>query len=157
MRAFWHFLSAPVIGGRETWLVGAVHLVLYAAVLAIFAQGAREIWTRRSEWKALWIGKESETAFTQNAALWGFGILLTLAMMGVARHYLVVAFPLNLLWLARLALTSPVFGRRALLVVSSAQLLIALAFLSYVHAYGGAPEGDYGVAYSRQVSPPDTR
>ena len=157
MRAFWHFLSAPVIGGRGTWLVGAVHLVLYATVLAIFAQSARAIWTRRRDWKALWIGRGSETAFTQNAALWGFGILLTLAMMGVSRHYLIVAFPLNLLWLARLALASPGFGRRALLVVGSAQLLIALAFLSYVHVYGGAPDGDYGLAYSRQVLPPDTR
>jgi hypothetical protein len=76
-------------------------------------------------------------------------------MMGVARHYLIVAFPLNLLWLARLALIRPVSGRRALLVVGAAQLVIALSFLTYVHTYGGAPDGDYGVSYSRQVSPPE--
>jgi hypothetical protein len=157
MRAFWHFLSTPVIGGRGSWLVGVLHLVLYAAVLVIFWVGARAVWARRSEWKTLWIGRGSESAFTVSAALWGFGILLTLAMMGVARHYLIVAFPLNVLWLARLALARPAVGRRALLLVGAAQMAIALAFLSYVHRYGGAPDGDYGVAYSRQLSPPDTR
>jgi hypothetical protein len=155
MRAFWHFLSTPLIGGRGTWLVGAVHLALYTAVLVIFAVAARALWAERADWKSLWIGRASETAFTQSAALWGFGILLTLAMMGVSRHYLIVAFPLNLLWLARLALIRPVSGRRALLVVGATQLVIALAFLSYVHTYGGASDGDYGMSYSRQLSPPE--
>jgi hypothetical protein len=155
MHAFWHFLSTPVLAGRGTWLVGVVHLALYAAVLVIFAVAARALWGERAGWRSLVIGRASETAFTQSAALWGFGILLTAAMMGVARHYLMVVYPLNLLWLARLALIRPVLGRRALFVVGAAQLVIALSFLTYVHTYGGAPEGDYGVSYSRQISAPE--
>ena len=77
--------------------------------------------------------------------------------MGVARHYLIVAFPLHILWFVRVALSRPVIGRRTLLVVGATQLVVSIAFLTYVHAYGGAPEGDYGVAFSRQLSPPNTR
>jgi hypothetical protein len=157
MEAFQELWRLPEVGGRETWLVAAVHLALYAAVLFVLAIGTRALWERRAEWKSLWIGRDNETRFTQNAALWGFGVLLTLAMVGVARHYLIVAFPLNILWLTRMALSRPAIGRRALLVMGVTQLLVAVAFLTYVHAYGGAPGGDYGVAYSRQLVPPDTR
>jgi hypothetical protein len=157
MDAFWHFLSLPVVGGRGTWLVGVVHVALFAAALAALSTGGRALWRMRGEWRALLAGRASETAFTQNAALWGFGILLTLAMMGVERHYLIVAFPLNTLWLVRMALAAPRTGRRVLLVFGCAQLLVSAAFLGYVHAYGGAPGGDYGVAFSRQLAPPDVR
>jgi hypothetical protein len=157
MRAFQDFLRQPVVGGQATWIVGVVHLALFAAVALVLAIGCRELLRRRGEWRALWIGRGSETAFTQNAALWGFGILLTLAMVGVARHYLLVAFPLHILWFVRAALSRPVIGRRTLLVVGAMQLVVSIAFLTYVHVYGGAPEGDYGVAFSRQLSPPNTR
>jgi hypothetical protein len=157
MRAFWHFQTMPVVGGTPTWMIGVVHLVLFCAVALVLALAARALWRRRGEWRELAVGSSSETAFTQSAALWGFGVLLTLAMVGVERHYLIVAFPLNLLWFARLALVHPVAGRRLLLLCGAAQLIIALGFLSYVHTYGGAEDGDYGVSFSRQTTPPDTR
>jgi len=147
----------PLVRGRPTWVIAGVHLVLLLSVAVVFALAARALWRRKGEWRDLWVGSSSETAFTQSAALWGFGILLTLAMMGVARHYLIVAFPLNLLWFARLALVHPVVGRRLLLLCGAAQLVIAFGFLSYVHTYGGAEDGDYGVSFSRQTAPPDTR
>jgi hypothetical protein len=75
MRAFWHFQSMPLVGGRPTWVIGVVHLVLFVAVTVVFALAARALWWRRHEWRALSVGRSGETAFTQSAALWGFGIL----------------------------------------------------------------------------------
>jgi len=149
--AFRDFLGFPLVAGRATHVVGGLHAVLLVAALTALGLGFRSLWRRRRSWRELWIGRESETAFTQNAALWGCGLLITLAQVGVARHYLIVTFPLMFLWLARMGLSDPRVGRRALLTLAIAQLLTSGAFLSYVHVRGGAPDGDYGVSYRQQL------
>ena len=158
---FGDFLRYPLLGGRPTYLVGALH----AAVLAVAAIVAyrsvrwlRQYRNRRGDW---FIGRSSTTAFTENAALWGFGILLTLSTASIHRHYLVVAFPLTFVWLARLALapaeTEPgERGRcRALLVgLCMIQFLLSAAFLDYIHANPRQIHGDYGIPYRAQPSEP---
>src|SRR5207253_4575897 len=97
---------------------------------------------------------DSPSAFTQNAALWGFGILLSASSFYIQRHYLVVTFPLEFVWLARLALAPtgrlardlrP--GRALLLTLCLGQFLLTSQFLGYIHRNQGAKDGDYGICY----------
>src|SRR5439155_10837479 len=41
---FADFLRGPVVAGRHTWLVGALHLVLAAAAVAVVVIGGRGLW-----------------------------------------------------------------------------------------------------------------
>ncbi len=142
---FREFLSWPRIGGQPTWLVAAAHAVIAAAALVLLGRAAASLWRERGRLADRWVGRSSPTAFTQNAALWGFGLLLTLSCCSIHRHYMIVLFPLECLWVARLALP-----RRGLLAALwTAQLLISASFLSYVHTkqHIGA---EYGTAYRAQ-------
>lgn len=82
------------------------------------------------------------------------GLLMTLSGVLVHRHYLIVTFPFEWLWLAGIGLAGGVRGRRALAVLWVLQLLLSVALLCYLHVNGGAPGGDYGVSYQRQAHAP---
>jgi hypothetical protein len=101
---FKEFLSWPVVGGHPTWLVAAAHALIAAAALVLLGRAAKSLWRDRGGLRARWVGRASPTAFTQSAALWGFGLLLTLSCFSIHRHYMIVLFPLECLWVARLAL-----------------------------------------------------
>ena len=115
-----------MLAGRPTFAVGLLHGLLLVAGAAVFLLAAWRC--RRGE--GLWSGRGSPTGFTQAAALWGFGLLLTASAMPVPRHYLWVAYPLGFVWLARLALGRPGpqrgvrLGRGLLLTLCMAQGLI---------------------------------
>ena len=98
---FTDFLRYPLIEGRPTYLVAALHALLILVGVTVMVRAFAWLWRHRQSWRHLWIGRESQTAFTQSAALWGFGLLLTFSMMPIHRHYLTVAFPLGLVWFAR--------------------------------------------------------
>ncbi|HZT83013.1 MAG TPA: hypothetical protein VFA26_22475 [Gemmataceae bacterium] len=152
------FLASPHLAGRPTYLVGLLHAVLAAVALAILARAGRHLWRQRRRWADLLIGRGSATAFTQSAALWGFGLLFTASGLPVHRHYMVILFPLAFLWVARLALggegaPAPRLGRPLLLTLCLAQLLISAGFLGYVHANPRPLRGDYGLPYRAQVDP----
>jgi hypothetical protein len=84
-------------------------------------------------------------------------------MLPLHRHYMIILFPLQFVWLARLALGGTVvnapaagagrlgfnWGRSLLAVLVVCQGLITMQFLNYVH---DRPllKGDYGVPYRRQ-------
>jgi hypothetical protein len=153
---FGDFLGYPYLAGRPSYLVGGLHGVLLVAGLCILLGAGRRLWRARGRWRELAVGRHSPTAFTQNAALWGFGLLLSLTWLPIHRHYMVIVYPLEVLWLARLALVrgdqpgETVRGGRALLTtLCVAQLLLSISFLSYVHTHP-LIHGDYGVPYSAQ-------
>jgi hypothetical protein len=157
---FANFLRGPVVAGHHTWLVGALHGVLMAAAVAVLLMGARRLWLRRARWWDLFVGRESPTAFTQSAALWGFGILFTLTCLAIYRHYMTVAFPLTFVWATRMALggrgSGPAElarGRVVLLMLCGAQALITAGFLNYVHT-NPRYLGEYGVPYAAQAHQP---
>lgn len=154
---FRDFLAYPLVGGRPTYLVGLLHVLGVAIGVAILARGAWLLWQRREHFKDWWIGRDSPTAFTQSAALWGFGILLTLSTVPINRHYLIILFPLEFLWVARLALARggdgperrrP--GRTLLLGLCATELLLTVSFLGYIHVNHGSQAGDYGIVYRVQ-------
>jgi hypothetical protein len=63
-------------------------------------------------------------------------------------HYYFVLCPFLFVGLAALMLP----WRRVLFGVILAQALVSVEFLHYIHDRGGAPQGDYGIPYSRQVA-----
>jgi hypothetical protein len=151
---FADFLGYPFVAGRPTYLVAALHLALLLAAVGLVGWGAWRLWRQRERLGELWVGRQSATAFTQSAGLWGFGIAFTLSLLPVHRHYMVLTFPLMFLWLARLTLAHRgrlvaglTSGRLLLLGVWAAQMLISLSFLGYVHANQRAIAGEYGMPY----------
>ena len=150
---FQDFLRFPFWDGRPTYLVGLLHgLALVAGGMILFRAAWRG-WRNRSHREKRDVGRHSPTAFTQNAALWGYGLALTGSGLPIHRHYLIITYPLEFLWIARLALGPSPDGRRVgralLSVLCAVQILLSASFLSYVHVRQTI-HGEYGVAYGAQ-------
>jgi hypothetical protein len=150
---FREFLSWPLVAGRATWLAAGCHLVVAAVALTLLGRAALALWGERRGLLGRLVGRDSPTAFTQSAALWGFGLLLTLSCCSIHRHYMIVLFPLECLWVARLALAgAQPLGRRLLTALWVAQFGISATFLLYVHdkQHLGA---EYGTTWKAQQMP----
>jgi hypothetical protein len=152
-KQFTEFLACPFVLGRPTYLVAALHVVLLIAALLILGRQAVRQWNEHGRLLIRWIGRDCPSAFTQNAAFWGFGMLLNLSCFSIHRHYMVVLFPLEFLWLARMALCDYAkpgravwWGRGLLATLWAAQLLISIGFLDYIHVKQRI-DGEYGTAY----------
>ena len=162
-RDFLDFVRQPVVAGRSTYFVGVLHVFIAVLGLMVVTRTCVALWRERGRWASLFVGRDSPTALIQNAAFWGFGILLTAACVPIYPHYLIVAFPLPFLWLARMALAdsgAPTDGgvpsrRRSGRVVLAAlcltEALLTAGFLSYIHQNRGAVHGDYGATYGAQL------
>ncbi len=154
---FSEFLAYPLINGQPTYLVSLIHVLIMGVGSVVLARGGFRLWRERHQWRDLLVGTESATAFTQNAALWGFGILLTASSLHIHRHYMIVTFPLMFVWLARLALGDSghhsktlKVGRTLLIGLCILEAVLSVSFLYYIHVNQGAIHGDYGVAYGAQ-------
>lgn len=153
---FGDFLRYPILGGVPTYLVLLLHVSLFALATVLLARAAVYLVQKRGEWRTLWVGRDSKTAFTQNAALWGFGICLTVSLTPINRHYLLVATPLTFVWLARHALQNGSvwgglrLGRGMLLSLCLTMGLISASFLTYIHVNQRRINGDFGMPYGAQ-------
>ncbi|MBV9123934.1 MAG: hypothetical protein JO112_11300 [Planctomycetes bacterium] len=149
---FGDFLRYPLVNGWPTYLVGVLHGVVLAAAVILLGRWAYQLWQDRRRWPELWVGRQSPTAFTQNACLWGFGLVFTASLLPMHRPYMIITFPLMFLWLARLALASSgALGRPLLTTLCVAHLLISASFLGYIHVNQRAIDGDYGLPYGAQT------
>src|SRR5262249_37789132 len=133
------FLSYPLFHGRPTYLVGLLHALIAAIGVVLFLRAGYQLWEDPRGFRASWFSKDSSTAFVQNAALWGFGILLTVPGLAFQRHYVIIAFPLQFVWLARLALAPTTTrlgalrsGRALLGTLFVCELLLSAQFLAYI-------------------------
>jgi hypothetical protein len=156
---FREFQRYPLLAGHPTYLVAVLHLFVAVVAAVLMGRGVLSLWRRRADWRGLWIGRASESAFTQNAALWGFGLLLTLSSFSIHRHYMIVLFPLEFLWLARLALNSGAaserslrLGRALLLSLCLAQFFLSANMLAFIHARQNFAGTEYGVPYGAQLA-----
>jgi hypothetical protein len=145
-KQFLDFLRYPLVDGRGTYLVGVLHLVLITAGILILVSAKKARAFSRG------LRDSSETGLAVNSLLLAMGILLSLARVEIFRHYLIATFPLEWVWLSRLSLVHLKLGRRYLMVIWTAQLLVTTAFLFYIHLHHGDAAGDYGIAY--QFQPP---
>ncbi len=83
--------------------------------------------------------------------LWAAGvimpILLLLARVRVPGHYLIVLYPFVHVWIAVLER-----GRlRSLIAICSAQLVLSICFLLFIHLHNGGPADFYGTVYRLRV------
>jgi hypothetical protein len=156
---FSDFLTWPHIAGTPTYLIGVVHLVLLAATVVVLMRGAAALWQQRGRLVDAFIGRDSPTAFTLSAALWGFGLLMTVSCLPIHRHYMIVLFPLECLWVARLAVSHPEgvrLGRRLLATLCVGQLVVSASFLAYVHQTQ-LIDAEYGPTYHAQQPDRNTK
>lgn len=151
------FIRYPLIAGRATYLCAAAHLAALLAAVLILGGAAWRMSRRLARRMARREPgtprrRSAETALAVSAALWGFGIALTLTGVNIRRYYMMVAFPLPFVWLAGLALSGPSRprARRLLAVLWGAELLISTLFVHYIHVNQGSRQGDYGDAYHLQ-------
>jgi hypothetical protein len=145
---FWSFLQYPLIDQRPTCLVAILHVALGFCALYVLRLALLHLKNTRGEWPARWTGTRSESSLAIASYLWGCGILITAFGVAVQRHYLLVTFPLASVWFARFLASEPRQGARVFGLLWSAELLVTVFFLYYIHVNGGAPNGDYGLAYS---------
>ncbi|HUY35429.1 MAG TPA: hypothetical protein VMV69_21980 [Pirellulales bacterium] len=150
---FGDFLSQPRWHDHPTWLVAALHIAAVVAGVYVVAIACRR---RRTGCGWRWITDPAPTALVQNAVLWGYGMLLTLSLVPIHRHYQIIALPIEMLWVARLTLGTNVeaagsrrTGRALLAGLCLIQLAISASFLSYVHSKQEIC-GEYGTAYGAQ-------
>lgn len=151
------YLASPVLGGGPTYFMALVHLALAILVLVILVQAIRTV--RIAGWpgaQAVFVGTSSETVLV-NAALWGYGgilTLMTIANTGSHRHYLIVVAPLMALWAA----LSVFYGdrtpdrRRArpiLIALCLGQAILTAGLLLYIHRTG-VIAGEYGPTWRSQ-------
>jgi hypothetical protein len=124
----------------------------------VLAGAGLRAWNDRARWREKW--KAGQGVFTDallQAGFWFFGIILTVSCLRFERHYLAVAYPLLMLWTARLGLSSgatghaAVAGRVRLAALVATNALTSMALLAFIHVNGGAPGGDYSKSYARQL------
>ncbi|MDI1355185.1 MAG: hypothetical protein PSX36_09710 [bacterium] len=150
---FWDFIREPLLMGIPTYLMVLVHLFLIAMAALTLSKlvNVGKSFIRSLKGGALRSGKFFRnmdlTHFYLYGILLGLGVLLTFGFTMVHPHYLICAFPFQYIFLAKL------FEKQKLLFrfIVLAQLIITMGFLFYIHKNGGAPQGDYGVAYHVQV------
>jgi hypothetical protein len=150
---FIDFLRYPLLVNRPTYGVLYLHLVCGLVGLRLVRLWLRAVWRDRQRWKAIILGRESETAFMVSSVLFGYGLSLAISSLKIFPHYLIIVFPMQYVWLSRLALAGgpnpahPASGQQLLLVLCIAEFLMSVLFLYYIHVSGGAPGGDYGLSY----------
>ncbi len=164
-REFTQFLSYPLVSDQPTYLVALAHMILLALGVFILSKAFIKTWRHPLNWKAQFIGSSSETDFLRSAGMWGYGIFITLLGVFIYRHYMLITFPLEFLWLAQLIFrntqdiqdTQDTQGNtkkatQALAVIWFCELVVSTQFLSYIHDNHGSPSGDYGVGYQYNSS-----
>jgi hypothetical protein len=158
---FVDYLSRPLIAGQATWFVGALHA---AAIASAVWLGVRVYRQRRQLLDAAAVAQaRTPTVMSQDFAMWGYGLLLTLTLTPIHRHYMIIVYPLEFIWVARMALGArpddsrrAMTGRALLAGMCALQLLISVSFLGYVHVKQRI-RGDYGAVYRAQIERPALR
>jgi len=140
---YWGFLRYPLIGGTGTYLVGIAHMLIIVCAVILLISTAKKGGFQK------WFKDSSDNGIAVNSILLVAGTLLTLCTK-VLRHYLIVSFPLEWVWLSRMGLKMGRKGQNYLTGIWIAQLLISVVFLFYIHVNHGAPSADYGIAYQYQ-------
>ncbi|HUP58642.1 MAG TPA: hypothetical protein VM598_14380, partial [Bdellovibrionota bacterium] len=160
------FARYPLLGGSPTYLVGLAHGLMAAFTLWALGTAVVRILMRlkRGTLGTAFFGNfvdGSRTSFLLGASGIAAGALLTATAVNIRRYYAYVSFPLDHVFLARLALKGPTIGpitpRRMLVLLWICQLLVSASFVGYIHLNEGAPQGDYGPAFSRITSKEPTQ
>jgi len=154
---FIDYLSSPVIAGYPTFAMAIVHVVMIALLAAIVVRFVRR--AVATPWPGagtVFIG-DSPEAILVNAALWGYGGLLTIITAlgsGSNRHYLVVVAPIMAIWCVRMIETGTQSNGRAwtrliLAALCAAQVAASAGLIGYIHRTQ-IIVGEYGPSWGSQ-------
>ncbi|QVL33669.1 hypothetical protein KIH39_07105 [Telmatocola sphagniphila] len=147
---FPRFLAGPRVAGFPTYLIGALHVFLGLAMGYFVWKGGNKVYSLRKDLGSLLRDPASPTRFTILAGALGFGLIFTLSLLPVHRHYMLLTFPLMYVSLGYVGLRfGP--GRWFLVLIALSQLLISLAFLLLIHETPDAIQGDYWKPYRMTV------
>ena len=151
-------LAWPRLGRWPTGGVAILQAVTVALGAWLLLRAISRWWRERPALRD-WLGAGAcQTDLLLHAVMWGFGLVLTATCLRFYRHYLLLAFPFPLLWLARLAL--PVratpeqrrHGRAVLLAICTASALLTASTLWWVHRHDGSEFGGYGRTYAHKAA-----
>lgn len=145
------FARYPLLFGQATYLVGLAHLGAILAGFGIFSSALKRLYEQWRSGKGIQ-GPKDKTAFVVNATFLGCGVLLTATGVMIRRYYMAVTFPLEYIFLTRLADPERRSGRNLLILLWICELFISAHFVGYIHVNGGSERGDYGTSY-RLVHP----
>ena len=136
IEAFW---GDYYFANFSRWLILATSLLVYL----------KSLWPLiRSPEKAKEILKpHSPTSQATLATLLGMGVVISAFPIPVFRHYLIVAYPLQWLFLVKLVIKNFKKHQRVLLAIFFANLVLSVHLLYFLHINGGAPGGDYGPSF----------
>jgi hypothetical protein len=149
--AFWEMIKMPYIFGIPLYLLGFIHLFLAAVgvltIKRIYHYVKDKIMhLKTKELMKDYISNLSLSEFYLLCILIGLGVFLNFSGVITFQHYLIVAFPFSYLFLAKVLMPY----KRLLIVVITAQLIITVSFLIFVHIHNGITNGDYGKTFKSQ-------
>ncbi len=142
------FYSSPFIFGRATYGVAlATAVTAGTSVLGILK------WFKGFKISQIYMQISSDDdALAIASSFLGMGLLITISNILVYRHYLIVTFPFEFLFLVLLIRKTLKKSDLWLSAIWVAHVLITISFLVFLHTNCGAKEGDYGVAYRCQAT-----
>lgn len=151
-KEFWQFIKEPFVAGIPTYLIAVIHLFLAAvasiALVQVLRYSKRGINFFRQKFSVQeFFVNMSTTRFYLFSILLGLGVFMTLSGTVIYPHYLICAFPFSYIFLAKVLQER----KKIMYGIITAQLIVTMAFLVYVHTHNGIKEGDYGVAYHEQL------
>lgn len=144
VRQLTDFFRYPLLGETPTYLVGFAHLAALGCCVYLIVRALLRLFKNKGS------RFEGDSALALSAAMIGFGMLMTLSRVSILRHYLIVSFPFEFYWVARMGCTDGVRGRKVLATLLGAELALSSLFLYYIHVNHGAVSGDYWIAYQFQ-------
>jgi hypothetical protein len=149
---FWMFIKEPIVLGIPTYIIAIVHIFLVAIGILLLSKITAYIskiyhtFRQKNFIKQFFTGM-SQTKFYLFAVLLGLGVFMTLSGTTIYQHYLICAFPLSYIFLAKMLQQH----KRLMMSVIIAQMLITVCFLIFIHKNNGAMQGDYGRTYHIQI------
>jgi hypothetical protein len=154
-----HFLQYPLIGQYPTFLVALVHLILAVVALKIIwiaighliylGNGIKRngLKSHGSEVLKRVLTTNDLATFYIWASFIGLGVVLTLSGLSIKSHYLIVAYPMLFLLVAKWLINE----KKWLMIMILTLLVLSSLFLFYIHQNKGVPNGDYGPTYEVQT------
>ncbi|MEI6815064.1 MAG: hypothetical protein WCL14_00540 [Bacteroidota bacterium] len=155
-KTFWEFIKWPYIGEMPTYLLGLIHVFLAAVGLFSIKKIYFHVKNNSKNFKSWesikgYIAKVNMNEFYLLSILLGLGVFMNFSGVMTFQHYMIVAFPFSYIFIVKILFKN----KKLLLALISAQMIITISFLVYVHMHDGIEKGDYGKSWiSQQNSKP---
>jgi hypothetical protein len=150
-KAFWELIRMPYLFGTPTYLILVIHLFLAGvgvySLKRIFNYVKNKLLPLKTKGAILkYIKNLTLLEFYLFSILLGLGIFMNFSGVITFQHYLIVGFPFSYLFLSKIIMPK----KKLMITVITAQLIITITFLIYVHVNNGIENGDYGKTWLSQ-------